>query len=72
MRSNNITFLDILLKIFKKIKIIISFYDYMKYFTKFQAGITKLVNGAGLFWKKISNNRTQDLIKILPVEQHTK
>ena len=67
--GSNTTLLDILLKFFKKINIIISFYDYMIYLTIFQAGITKLVNGAGLYWKIVFNNRTQDLINILPVEQ---
>ena len=40
----------------------------IKNFKIFQAGITKLVNGAGLYWKLIFNSRTQDQIIILPVD----
>ena len=40
----------------------------IKNFKIFQAGITKLVNGAGLYWTLIFNSRTQDQIMILPVD----
>ncbi len=52
----------------EKIKIIISFNEYIKKLTILQAGITKLVNGAGLFWNIILINRNQDLFIILSVD----
>jgi hypothetical protein len=61
-------FLKYFITIFEKIKIITSCIEYIKYSTILHAGITKLVNGAGLFRNISLINRIQDLFIILSVD----